>query len=519
MTLSEIGKWRNTAFPNLNKRGPMEYAIAVLDLGKTNKKVVIYDEKLNQVDSVYKSIPTITYEDLDVENTEEIENWFYDNLKELSGKYNIRCLSISAHGATCACIDKNGELSVPVVAYTNEVPEEFHKEFYEIAGSCNSLQRETGTAQVKPLINLAKLIYFLKKRFPSEYNKTDKILMYPQYFGYRLTGCLSADYTYTGCHTYLWDFKGWKWSSVAQKLDLISKLPEKIQNSGDVLGKISSSIAKRTGLSPDTIVTVGLHDSNSSLIPYLIKGDKDFILNSTGTWCVVMHPTKEYSFSDEEIGKTVFYNISARKELVKTAIFMGGLEFETYMTLLQKFNKRDNYPSFDRDVLQSVLDNNSDFIIPGVVKGAGQFPDSTPRIIEGEKVYSLSELEHEHFPDFFSKYKYAHAVLNLSLAIQTSVSLERVSVPAGVPIYIEGGFRRNDVYKRLIASLYPDSPVYTTNIKEASSYGAAISGKAAFEKVSLEELSDYVQIEMELVEPVDLKNLQVYTSKFLKKIS
>ncbi|OQY30877.1 MAG: hypothetical protein B6241_15175 [Spirochaetaceae bacterium 4572_59] len=497
----------------------MEYAIAVLDIGKTNKKIVIFDENLNQVDSVYKSIPTITYEDLDVENSRDIENWFYDNLKELGAKYNIRCLSISAHGATCACIDKEGELSVPVVAYTNEVPEEFHREFYDLAGSCDSLQLETGTAQVKPLINLAKLIYFIKKRFPSEYGKTDKILMYPQYFGYRLTGRVSADYTYTGCHTYLWDFKEWKWSSVADKLDLVSKLPKKVQSPGDILGTISSSIATRTGLSPDTIVTVGLHDSNSSLIPYLIKGNKDFILNSTGTWCVVMHPTKEYTFSEEEIGKTVFYNISARKELVKTAIFMGGLEFETYMRFLQKFNKREDYPQFDLKIVQSVIDRRSDFIIPGIVRGAGQFPDSTPRIIEGDKVYSLSELEHQHYPDFFSEYKYAHAVLNLSLAIQTSVSLERVSVPAGVPIYIEGGFRRNDVYKRLIASLYPDSPVYTTNIKEASSYGAAISAKAAYEKLALDELADFVQIEMELVEPVDLKNFHHYRDDFLSKIN
>ncbi len=496
----------------------MEYAIAVLDIGKTNKKIVIYDEKLNQIDSVYKSIPTIQFEELDVENTQRIEDWFYENLKALSQKYDIRSLSVSAHGATCACVDKAGELAVPVVAYTNEVPEDFHDKFYELVGNCHTLQRETGTAQVKPLINLAQLIYFLQKRFPSDYEKTDRILPYAQFFGYKLTGKAAADYTYTGCHTYLWDFDKWQWSSVAEKLGILPKLPEKLKNPADILGTISPEMALRTGLKPETIVTVGLHDSNSSLIPYLVKGEKDFILNSTGTWCVVMHPTREYSFSEEEIGKTVFYNISARQELVKTAIFMGGLEFENYMTILQNLNNTDEYPGFNRDIVQSVLDKNCDFIVPGVVRGAGQFPDSKPGVYEGERFYSLKDIRNGQVPAFFSDFRYAHAVLNLSLLMQTSVALDRVSAQAGTPIYIEGGFRKNDVYKRLIASLYPDSPVYTTSIKEASSYGAAIAGKAAYDDVELEDLADLVRIDMNPVEAVGLEGLKDYRTAFMKKI-
>jgi sugar (pentulose or hexulose) kinase len=496
----------------------MEYAVAVLDIGKTNKKIVIYDEKLNQVDSVYKSIPTVRFEELDVENTEGIESWFYDNLKELSGKYNIRCLSVSAHGATCACVDKAGELAVPVVAYTNEVPEDFHDKFYELVGNCHTLQRETGTAQVKPLINLAQLIYFLQKRFPSDYAKTDRILPYAQFFGYKLTGTAAADYTYTGCHTYLWDFDKWQWSSVAEKLGILPKLPEKLKNPADILGTISPEMSLRTGLKPETIVTVGLHDSNSSLIPYLVKGEKDFILNSTGTWCVVMHPTREYSFSEEEIGKTVFYNISARQELVKTAIFMGGLEFETYMAILQKLNKTDEYPAFSKEVVQSVLDKKSDFIVPGVVKGAGQFPDSEPGVYEGERFYSLDEIRKGRVPEFFMNFKYAHAVLNLSLAMQTAVALDRVSSGTGSPVYIEGGFRRNAVYKRLIAALYPDSPVYTTSIKEASSYGAAIAGKAAYDDVELEDLADLVRIDMNPAGAEELTGLNEYRKGFMERL-
>jgi hypothetical protein len=38
---------------------------------------------------------------------------------------------------------------------------------------------------------------------------------------------------------------------------------------------------------------------------------EDFILNTTGTWCVIMKKSKDISFKKDELGKVVFYNISA----------------------------------------------------------------------------------------------------------------------------------------------------------------------------------------------------------------
>ena len=256
----------------------MEYAIAVLDIGKTNKKLVIYNNELKQIDSIYSSFPTIKYEELDIEDIKGINSWFIEGLKTMGSKYLIKVISITTHGATGVCIDKEGSPSVPVVAYTNEVDDSFHDEFYKLAGDREELQVKTATAEVKPLINYAKLLYFLKNRFPEDFEKTDKILFYPQYFSYKLTGKIAADFTYAGCHSYLWDFKEWCWSDVASKLGILSKLPEDVNKPGDILGKISDVIVKKTKLDPDTIVTTGIHDSNSSLLPYLINGEENFIL-------------------------------------------------------------------------------------------------------------------------------------------------------------------------------------------------------------------------------------------------
>lgn len=497
----------------------MDYAIAVLDIGKTNKKLVIYDNDLKQIDSIYSSFPTIKYEDLDIEDIDGIHALFIDGLKTMGKKYPIKVISITTHGATGVCIDKEGNSSVPVVAYTNEVDEKFHDEFYNVAGTRNELQIKTATAEVKPLINYAKLLYFLKKRFPIDFEKTDKILLYPQYFSYKLTGKTSADFTCAGCHTYLWDYNEWQWSDVADKIGILSKLPENVNKPGDILGKISDEIVKKTGLDPDTIVITGIHDSNSSLLPYLIRGEENFILNSTGTWCVVMHPTKDLSFTEEELGKMVFYNISANEELVKTAIFMGGLEFETYIKILQKMHGREDYLGEKIDLIREIVTQNEHFILPGVVKGAGQFPDSDPRIIDDGLEFSLKELaEGGVIPPFFKDYKKAYLVLVLSLVMQTKVAIDRINAPAGSPIYIEGGFRHNKNYVKLLASLYPDSPVYLTNIKEATSYGAALLGKAAYEKKDNRDLKDCVNIEFQRINPGKIDNLYDYEKEFLKQI-
>lgn len=240
----------------------MEYAIAVLDIGKTNKKLVIYDDQLKHLDSIFSSFPTIKYNCLDVEDIDGINFWFMESLKIMGKKYPIRVISVTTHGATGVCIDKQGSPSVPVVAYTNEVDETFHDEFYSIAGTREELQIKTATAEVKPLINYAKLLYFLKKNFPEDFEKTEKILLYPQYFSYKLTGISSADFTYAGCHSYLWNFKEWRWSDVAENLGILSKLPENINKPGDILGKISKDVVDLTDLNPDTIVTTGIHDSN-----------------------------------------------------------------------------------------------------------------------------------------------------------------------------------------------------------------------------------------------------------------
>jgi len=493
------------------------YAIAVFDVGKTNKKLLVYDRELRLLDCSYGSFPAFTREGVDYEDMEGIEGWFLEQLALAASRHPIRAISVTTHGATFACLDGEGRLSIPVISYTTEPGEEFREEYYRLAGDRVSLQVETATAGFAGLLNVAQGIYFVRQRFPAGFARTAWILNYPQFFGHYLTGRTGAEPTYVGCHTYLWDFRAMEWSQVASKLGIRDKLPARLQKPWEVLGPIRPQIARRTGLAADTLVTLGIHDSNASLLPYLIKTKEQFVLNSSGTWCVCMHPARQVSFSPEELGKVVFYNLSAFGRPVKTAIFMGGMEFDTYLGLFKGLGGERPFPVLDLSVYRKLAAERQRFILPSVVRGTGQFPASDPVSWDSGRRYPLAEIDKgQRVPPFFRDFPTAYAVLNLSLAIQSKVAVQRAGLEEGMSLFLEGGFRKNEHYASLLAALFPRCPMYLTNLEEATAFGAALLAKAAVEGRQPRELDGTFELDKVPVDPLALPELEGYTESFLK---
>lgn len=494
----------------------MEWAIAVFDVGKTNKKLLVYDPSLNLVDSAFGSFPTEVHEGIEVEPLEAIEAWLLERLSEFAQRYPLRVISVATHGACSVGIGGDGEPSMPVVSYTHEPASNLHDQFYRRVGSPAQLQRETSTIEIRPLVNVAKAVFFQQKSLPEQFSRTRSILMYPQYFGYRLTGEIAAEPTYVGCHTYLWDFESGEWSHVVDDLGIRSMLPGRLNKPHDVLGTVEPRLAERVGLDKRTIVTVGIHDSNASLLPYLIQmGHEDLTLNSTGTWCVAMHPTETALLDESDIGKSVFYNLSVFGTPVKTSILLGGLEYESYSELLAAMHGTKEQPPFDASLYNDVLSRAEEFVLPSVVQGTGQFPHSEPRVIDRGTEYPFEQIKSgESVPPLFEDHARAFAVLNVSLAIQSRIALERVGTAADGTIYIEGGFRNNTDYVSLLAALFPYASLARTDMQEATAFGAALLGKAAYDGCRLESLGSLFAIHTEPVERPMLEGLDRYVERY-----
>lgn len=506
----------------------MKYAIAVIDIGMTNKKVAIYDDNLVQLDAAYtnfgpRMVADSAGKEIKTHDLDGMKKWFFARIAEFAKKWPIKAIAVSTHGATLVCLGEDGKVCAPCVFYTEETGEALQEEFYRIAGSRVQLQRETASPAFGSLLNVAKTPLYLKEHFPVEYGRTKTMLFYAQYWGYVLTGKTGIEPTLSACHTCLWDHEHLAWSPVADRLGIRKFLPKECSSTCSALGTLTRETAKELGLPESTIVTMGIHDSNASLLPYLAKeGANDFVLNSTGSWCVAMHPQKKIEFQDEDIGKIVFFNQSALGTPVKTAIFVGGMEFNAWVDLWRKINGLgdDAFPSHTVETVNNLLLARDTFLLPELVAGSGQFVGSKSGIMEKGEFYPFEDVESGKRIPLVMRDEHAFlAVLEASLVIQTETALRRAGLKDGTKVFTEGGFRKNALYNSLLPTVLSGNQAYRTSMAEATAAGAAmtaiiaLSGKKAED--ALADMAGTIKIDYRLDKPADFKGYDEYKRDWL----
>src|SRR4029453_18778105 len=118
-------------------------------------------------------------------------------------------------------------------------------------------------------------LFWQARMFPEDFARTATILMYPQYWAFRLSGVRANEVTSLGCHTDLWDYHGGDYSALVDRMGW-RNLMAPVRPPADVLGPILPKIAAATGLDPATPVHCGIHDSNASLLPHLVRRRQPF---------------------------------------------------------------------------------------------------------------------------------------------------------------------------------------------------------------------------------------------------
>ncbi len=101
-----------------------------------------------------------------------------------------------AHGGGCGLVDAAGALVLPMLDY--EMP--IDDDDYDRVASPFS---ETFSPPLGGL-NIARQLHWFQKAFPAEFRRARHLLLYPQYWSFRLSGVASSELTYLGCHTGLW---------------------------------------------------------------------------------------------------------------------------------------------------------------------------------------------------------------------------------------------------------------------------------------------------------------------------
>ncbi len=419
--------------------------VAVIDIGKTNAKVALVDlEALTEI--AIETTPNVVVHNGPYPHFDVAGLWAFIQtaLKKLNTGQAIDAISISAHGACAALLDSSGKLAAPVLDYEHDGPDQLAADYNAIRPSF----AETGSPRLPMGLNLGAQLHWLFATQDDLKNRTKTILMWPQYWGYKLTGVAANEVTSLGCHTDLWNPHAGKWSSLPVTTGWQNMLPEPKQ-AGAVLGKVLPDIAAALGLGESVPVFTGIHDSNASLYPHLLSREAPFSVVSTGTWVVAM------SICGTEItldpARDTLINVNASGQAVPSARFMGGREFD---------NVRKSFePSF---VQPSAVDASfvlSKFImlLPAIEPLSGPFQGRKAKWTMPLK--SLTDGQRM-------------AALWFYLALMTSTCLEMIGAEG--PIIAEGPFAKNRLYIAMLEAACGRPVIAENSSTSGTSTGAAL---------------------------------------------
>jgi len=473
----------------------MEYAMAIFDIGKTNKKLLIFSDDLKPVHIESVKIGEVRKDNLLCDDIEKIESWLHEKLRVVSRKYEIKGLNISTHGATLAYLSKGSRI-FPIVSYNQEIEPEIRQEFYERFGSPLELYKITGTPPFGRLIVAGLQIYWFKRRFPEIFRKVDRILFFPQYLLYSLSGFEASEVTSIGCHTYLYDLRNMSWSMVARELEVDKRSPS-IMDVWDEVGTFNLNGSR-------IVAAPGIHDSNASVLPFALEG-RDVLVASTGTWCVFMYPGVGFNPKASDLDKDVVYYVNPYKEPVKSSRFAGGYEHDHYAKLIErKFGVDPRGIDLDPEVLDEIISRRKDFVTPGMIEKTGQFQKSKPRIIGN---------------GFERSAKHAYHILILSLAIQSYIAINLISEGRRPDIVVLGGFANNELYLSVLSALLHENKVFRSIFSETTGLGTAICCKCAIEGVKPEDIKAKPSLQEILKPEIDLDKLEKYVNEFVEVCS
>ena len=392
--------------------------IAVIDVGKTNAKVVVVDAETG-TEIASRSIQNRVVKDglYPHYDIEALWAFFVDTLTSFAKAPGFDAISVTAHGAAAVLLGED-DLAMPVIDYEHVYPGEVRAGYAALRPDF----AETRSPLLSGGLNVGAQIHYQKTQFPAQFADVRTILTYAQYWVWRLTGIAVNEVTSLGCHTDLWNPQKGDYSSLVDTLAL-RPLMAPIRSAFDRIGDLREPLARQIGVDKAIAVHCGIHDSNASLLPHLITRTSPFSVVSTGTWVVSFAVGGRLDQLDP--ARDTLANVDAYGEPVPSARFMGGREFD----LLTEGNAVEP----DADTLDQLIRDHS-MILPSVVQGSGPYP---AREASG---VSKSRSAPEQY-----------AAASLYTALMTNTCLELIG--ASGPTIVEGPFSRNRTYLSALRSL------------------------------------------------------------------
>ncbi|MCV2367236.1 FGGY-family carbohydrate kinase [Roseateles oligotrophus] len=418
-----------------------ETATIVLDIGKSNCKLSLLDAA-GQLLADERCPNAIADGGLyPHHDTTRIWAWMLAVMGRFSRLARVGAIVPVTHGATAALIsaDAPDGLALPVLDYEFKLPADFDASYR----AQRPLFAETCSPALPAGLNLGRQLAWLEASYPAEFGRASQILMYPQYWAWRLSGVAAGEVTSLGCHTDLWNPSRRDYSSLVETMGWAAKLPP-LRDAWARLGPLLPELVAATGLPADAQVICGIHDSNASLLRYLVGQPEDQARTvlSTGTWLIAAAIGGSAEVLDEH--QDMLTNTNALGAPVPCMRFMGGRE---YASLAGPELAACSEADLARLIAQQT------FALPCFAESGGPFAGREGRIV-GPAPANPAERA---------------ALATLYAVLMTDHCLSALG--ANSPVVVEGSFTANRFFGSLLAALRPGQPVTVSDDSSGTTAG------------------------------------------------
>jgi sugar (pentulose or hexulose) kinase len=410
--------------------------IAVVDVGFTNTKVILYDAALNVLAERKITSPHHDgryYREIDVG---PILDFAKTAIVELDAIMPIDAIVPSAHGACIVSLKSDGALAVPVMDYMSEPPSEILAAYKQ--------QMPDFEETYSPLLPMALMhtvqLFWQQTVLPEAFAKTRTILPLMQYIAFGLGGRAVTEISSMSCQSHLVDMRNGGPSSISLKMGW-DKCFAPLAKAWDEVGTFAYKLQGRGR------ILAGVHDSNANFLRYLAGGQSHFTLLSTGTWIIGFDTDADMLKLDHS--KDIVANKSVFGRTIACCRFFGGKEFEVLA------QGADGSAATVAAVTKLVKQGT--MALPSFTDSGGPMPGTGGK---GRIVGPMPATPEENA-----------SLASLYCAVIVCESLD--ALHSNHTVIVDGPFSQNTVFLSVLASLRPEQTIMASEARDGTAAGAA----------------------------------------------
>lgn len=238
-----------------------------VDLGSTNIKVALYDEKFQLQGS--QSVPVEYRRDGGVV---EFDVWEYcEDLSRLLAKLmegregaTLRSISFTGQAESLVCLGADGRPLMNAISWMDERSVDEAQALSQLF-TLDEVAKTTGQMEISPAWPATKILW-LKKNRPDVYENTETFMLLKDYVVYYLTGNKMADMSIATFSLYFDIYNKCYWKKMLDAIGITESHLPVLAEPCTIGGKLLPEIAQRIGGDCNTEVNIGTLDHFAAMI-------------------------------------------------------------------------------------------------------------------------------------------------------------------------------------------------------------------------------------------------------------